>query len=83
MVLLCLPTARQIVRMHTTRAGGRFPFMYCFYNACFNGPFFLQEMDLIREQVQKLISLPMWICLLPVRCFIDMRTIFSFLNRLF
>lgn len=27
-----------------------------------------QEVDLIREQVQQLISLPMWMCLLPVRC---------------
>ena len=28
--------------------------------------FFTQEMDLIREQLQHLVSLPMWICLLPV-----------------
>ena len=27
-----------------------------------------QEVDLIREQVQQLISLPMWMCLLPVSC---------------
>ena len=30
---------------------------------------FLQEMDLIREQVQRLVSLPIWSCLLPVSTF--------------
>lgn len=33
---------------------------YIFVSLC------LQEVDLIREQVQKLVSLPMWMCLLPV-----------------
>uniref|UniRef100_A0A4W3HYW8 RNA helicase aquarius n=1 Tax=Callorhinchus milii TaxID=7868 RepID=A0A4W3HYW8_CALMI len=34
-----------------------------FLDHCFNS----LEVDLIREQVQRLISLPMWICLLPSR----------------
>ncbi|XP_072313298.1 RNA helicase aquarius isoform X2 [Eucyclogobius newberryi] len=34
-----------------------------FLDHCFNS----LEVDLIREQVQKLISLPMWMCLLPAR----------------
>ncbi|XP_075873807.1 RNA helicase aquarius isoform X2 [Nelusetta ayraudi] len=34
-----------------------------FLDHCFNS----LEVDLIREQVQKLISLPMWMCLLPSR----------------
>ncbi|KPP67951.1 Intron-binding protein aquarius-like [Scleropages formosus] len=34
-----------------------------FLDHCFNS----LEVDLIREQVQQLISLPMWICLLPAR----------------
>lgn len=34
----------------------------CFSVTCSS----LQEVDLIREQVQKLVSLPMWMCLLPV-----------------
>ncbi|MFT7801790.1 intron-binding protein aquarius isoform X1 [Arapaima gigas] len=34
-----------------------------FLDHCFNS----LEVDLIREQVQQLISLPMWICLLPTR----------------
>uniref|UniRef100_A0A673HDG2 Aquarius intron-binding spliceosomal factor n=1 Tax=Sinocyclocheilus rhinocerous TaxID=307959 RepID=A0A673HDG2_9TELE len=33
-----------------------------FLDHCFNS----LEVDLIREQVQKLVSLPMWMCLLPV-----------------
>uniref|UniRef100_A0A671N5H9 Aquarius intron-binding spliceosomal factor n=1 Tax=Sinocyclocheilus anshuiensis TaxID=1608454 RepID=A0A671N5H9_9TELE len=34
-----------------------------FLDHCFNS----LEVDLIREQVQKLVSLPMWMCLLPMR----------------
>ncbi|XP_023277183.1 intron-binding protein aquarius-like, partial [Seriola lalandi dorsalis] len=34
-----------------------------FLDHCFNS----LEVDLIREQVQQLISLPMWMCLLPSR----------------
>ncbi|XP_016335946.1 RNA helicase aquarius isoform X4 [Sinocyclocheilus anshuiensis] len=34
-----------------------------FLDHCFNS----LEVDLIREQVQKLVSLPMWMCLLPTR----------------
>lgn len=34
-----------------------------FLDHCFNS----LEVDLIREQVQKLISMPMWMCLLPTR----------------
>ncbi|TRZ02669.1 hypothetical protein DNTS_024402 [Danionella cerebrum] len=34
-----------------------------FLDHCFNS----LEVDLIREQVQKLVSLPMWMCLLPAR----------------
>ncbi|MBN3298778.1 AQR helicase, partial [Amia calva] len=34
-----------------------------FLDHCFNS----LEVDLIREQVQQLISLPMWVCLLPAR----------------
>lgn len=39
-----------------------------FWKRLFFSLFVSQEVDLIREQVQKLISLPMWMCLLPVRC---------------
>ncbi|XP_073783162.1 RNA helicase aquarius isoform X2 [Danio rerio] len=42
-----------------------------FLDHCFNS----LEVDLIREQVQKLVSLPMWMCLLPTRLQQELKTV--------
>lgn len=41
----------------------------------------LQEVDLIREQVQKLVSMPMWMCLLPVNITVAHISYMSFTSR--
>lgn len=40
----------------------------------------LQEVDLIREQVQKLISMPMWMCLLPVNIIVTHISFMSYMS---
>ncbi|MBN3285523.1 AQR helicase, partial [Polyodon spathula] len=42
-----------------------------FLDHCFNS----LEVDLIREQVQQLISLPMWVCLLPTRLELELKKV--------
>ncbi|KAK6481299.1 RNA helicase aquarius-like isoform X2 [Huso huso] len=42
-----------------------------FLDHCFNS----LEVDLIREQVQQLISLPMWVCLLPTRLDLELKKV--------
>ncbi|XP_055013721.1 LOW QUALITY PROTEIN: RNA helicase aquarius [Boleophthalmus pectinirostris] len=42
-----------------------------FLDHCFNS----LEVDLIREQVQQLISLPMWMCLLPARLQLELKKV--------